>query len=377
MKDPLELAEQLIARQSVTPDDAGCQPLIAKRLAAAGFKIESMPFGNVSNLWARCGDASPLLVLAGHTDVVPSGPYSDWSSAPFTPTVRDGHLYGRGAADMKAALAAMIVAAEDFVTNNTDYKGSLGFLITSDEEGEAADGTARVVDTLVARNDKIDHCIVGEASSRDKLGDTIRIGRRGSLHGKLTVHGIQGHVAYPESARNPIHVVVPALTELVSTQWDDGGKHFPPTSLQISNLHSGTGADNIIPGSAQLQFNFRYSTASSVATLQKRVEAILHRHELQYSLDWRDGGKPFLTTPGPLTDTVSRAVYAEMGREPELSTGGGTSDGRFIAPAGAAVIELGPINDSIHKIDENIAIDDLRQLARIYRRIITALLGGE
>jgi succinyl-diaminopimelate desuccinylase len=374
MNDPLELAQQLIARRSVTPDDTGCQAIIAERLAAQGFSIEHLPFGSVSNLWARIGDAAPLLVFAGHTDVVPPGPDSAWSSPPFMPTIRGGRLYGRGAADMKGALAAMVVAAEDFLDRHDGLHGSLAFLITSDEEGEAADGTARVIDTLLERKEKIDHCIVGEASSRDKLGDGIRHGRRGSLHGKLTVHGIQGHVAYPESARNPIHTALPALAELVATQWDDGGEHFPPTSLQISNLHSGTGADNIIPGSAELLFNFRYSTASTVETLRERVEAILNRHALEYSLDWHDGGRPFLTTPGPLTDAVTRAVREEVGYEPKLSTGGGTSDGRFIAPAGAAVVELGPVNASIHKIDENVEVEELRQLARIYRRALEELL---
>lgn len=374
MRDPVELAESLIARRSITPNDAGCQDIIAERLVAAGFGAERLPFGAVSNLWARRGEVAPLLVFAGHTDVVPPGPASDWSTSAFTPTIRDGRLYGRGAADMKGALAAMIVAAEDFLADKPEHRGSLAFLITSDEEGEAADGTARVIDTLVERDETIDNCIVGEASSRDRLGDTIRYGRRGSLHGRLIVHGIQGHVAYPRAARNPIHTALPALAELVGMNWDDGGGHFPPTSLQISNLHSGTGADNIIPGSAELLFNFRYSTASTVETLQGRVEAVLNRHALDYSLDWHDGGRPFLTEPGALTEAVAHAVHAETGYKTRLSTGGGTSDGRFIAPAGAAVVELGPINASIHKVDENVGVDELRQLARIYRRILDELL---
>ncbi|HET6655387.1 MAG TPA: succinyl-diaminopimelate desuccinylase [Gammaproteobacteria bacterium] len=374
MNDPLELAQALIARRSITPDDAGCQAIIAERLAAAGFKIEHLPFGAVSNLWARLGNDAPLVVFAGHTDVVPPGPDSAWSNPPFKPTIRDDHLYGRGAADMKGALAAMIVAAEAFAASHA--RGSLAFLITSDEEGKAVDGTARVVDTLIQRGIKIDHCIVGEASSRERAGDMIRHGRRGSLHGRLTIHGIQGHVAYPDTALNPIHAALPALTELTATQWDDGGQHFPPTSLQISNFHSGTGADNIIPGEAELLFNFRYSMASTVEGLQRRVEALLKNHGLDYSLEWREGGRPFLTEPGALTGAVTRAIRAETGYEPELSTGGGTSDGRYIAPAGAAVVELGPVNASIHKVDENVAIDDLRSLARIYRRVLAELLGN-
>ncbi|HET7569440.1 MAG TPA: succinyl-diaminopimelate desuccinylase [Gammaproteobacteria bacterium] len=373
MNDPVDLALELISRRSVTPDDAGCQTIIAEQLAAAGFTVEHLPFGAVSNLWARLGNSAPLVVFAGHTDVVPPGPQGAWSTPPFTPTVRDGHLYGRGAADMKGALAAMIAAAEDFAATG-DPQGSLAFLITSDEEGTAVDGTARVIETLTGRGIRIDHCIVGEASSRNRVGDMIRHGRRGSLHGRLTVHGIQGHVAYPDSARNPIHAALPALAELTAMRWDDGNEHFPPTRLQISNIHSGTGADNVIPGSAEALFNFRYSTASTAEGLQAQVEALLKRHELEYSLNWRDGGRPFLTEPGLLTDAVTRAICAETGYEPELSTGGGTSDGRFIAPAGAAVVELGPVNASIHKVDEHVSIDELRLLARIYRRVLDELL---
>ncbi|HET6724899.1 MAG TPA: succinyl-diaminopimelate desuccinylase [Gammaproteobacteria bacterium] len=371
MNDPLELAQALIARQSVTPNDAGCQEVIAERLATAGFTIEHLPFGSVSNLWARTGEGAPLVVFAGHTDVVPPGPEDAWTNPPFKPTIRDGHLYGRGAADMKGALASMISAAEDFKPRS----GSLAFLITSDEEGEARDGTAHVVEELTSRGVAIDYCVIGEASSRERLGDMIRHGRRGSLHGRLIVHGIQGHVAYPELARNPVHAALPALTELVEVQWDDGGEHFPPTSLQISNMHSGTGADNVIPGRAEVSFNFRYSAASNVETLQTRVETLLKEHGLDYSLEWREGGRPFLTQPGALTEAVARAVHAETGYEPELSTGGGTSDGRFIAPAGAAVVELGPVNASIHQVDERVSIDDLPRLARIYRQILEELLA--
>jgi succinyl-diaminopimelate desuccinylase len=373
MNDPIDLTRELVARRSVTPDDAGCQTLIAERLEAVGFEVEHLPFGNVSNLWARLGTQSPLVVFAGHTDVVPPGPEADWTSPPFTPSIRDGQLYGRGAADMKGALAAMVVAAEEFAAESR-ANGSLAFLITSDEEGEAKRGTARVVEELSRRGIRIDHCVIGEASSRQRVGDMIRHGRRGSLHGRLTIHGIQGHVAYPGSARNPIHAALPALAELAATQWDNGGAHFPPTSLQISNIHAGTGADNVIPGRAELLFNFRYSPESTVETLTAKVESLLDQHGLDYSLDWREGGRPFLTAPGALTEAIGRAVLAETGHEPELSTGGGTSDGRYIAPTGAAVVELGPVNASIHKVDENVNVEDLRQLAEIYRRVLAMLL---
>ncbi|HET7675019.1 MAG TPA: succinyl-diaminopimelate desuccinylase [Gammaproteobacteria bacterium] len=375
MRDPLELAQALIARPSVTPEDAGCQALIAERLAEAGFAIERLPYGAVSNLWARLGDEAPLVAFAGHTDVVPPGPESSWKSPPFTPTLRDGRLYGRGAADMKGGLAAMVTAAEEFARDKR-RRGSLAFLITSDEEGTAVDGTKRVMETLRARGVKIDYCVIGEASSRERVGDLIRHGRRGSLHGRLTVRGVQGHVAYPELAHNPIHAALPVLAELIEEQWDDGGAHFPPTSLQISNVHAGTGADNVIPGSAEWLFNFRYSAESTPQDLQARVTELVERHGLDYAIDWRDAGRPFLTPPGKLTEAVARAVSAETGYAPQLSTGGGTSDGRFIAPTGTEVVELGPVNASIHKVDENVGVDELRLLAKIYRRVLGDLIGG-
>lgn len=373
MNDPLELARALIAKRSVTPEDTGCQALIAERLRAAGFSIEMMPFGRVANLWARLGDETPLVVFAGHTDVVPPGPAEAWRSDPFVPMVRDGCLYGRGAADMKGGLAAMIAAAENFAANR-ERCGSLAFLITSDEEGEAVGGTARVVTTLAERGVKIDYCIVGEATSRERVGDMIRHGRRGSLHGRLTINGVQGHVAYPDLARNPIHAALPALAALTADVWDQGNEHFPPTSLQISNLHAGTGADNVIPGTAEIVFNFRYSPAVTADGLKQRVEAILNAHGLDYDLQWRLAGQPFLTPPGTLTDAVGRAVRAVAGYDTALSTAGGTSDGRFIAPTGAEVVELGPVNASIHKVDEHVKVEDLRLLARMYRKVLDELL---
>ncbi|MGH8321297.1 MAG: succinyl-diaminopimelate desuccinylase [Gammaproteobacteria bacterium] len=376
MSAVLELTKELVARPSLTPDDAGCQPIIAARLAKLGFKIEHLHFGLVDNLWARHGNGSPLLVFAGHTDVVPSGPKEQWKSDPFTPVIRDGLLYGRGTADMKAGLAAMTVATEQFIANQPQHRGSLAFLITSDEEGPSVNGTVKVMEELNKRGEKIDWCVLGEPSCLKTFGDTLRHGRRGSLTGLLHIHGIQGHVAYPERADNPIHRVVPALTELCETKWDmRDNPHFPPTSFQISNFNSGTGAGNVIPGHADVRFNFRYSTAITAAELQKRVHEILDRHKLRYELKWRPMGEPFLTKPGELSDTVQAAVKKVTGLESKLDTGGGTSDGRYIAPTGAQVVEFGPMNASIHKIDEYVAVDDLEPLAEIYREIMEILLG--
>ena len=375
MSAVLELAKELIARPSLTPDDAGCQLLIAARLAKLGFKIEHLRFGQVDNLWARYGTEKPLLVFAGHTDVVPTGPKEQWHSDPFTPRVRAGLLYGRGAADMKGGLAAMVVATEQFLTDKPRLKGSIAFLITSDEEGPSVDGTIKVMEWLKQRGEHIDWCVLGEPSCLEKFGDTIRHGRRGSLTGLLTVHGIQGHVAYPERADNPIHRILPALAELCSTQWDmRPNPHFPPTSFQISNFHSGTGAGNVIPGDAAIRFNFRYSTAVSATELRQRVEEILKRHGVRYSLEWRPMGEPFLTQPGKLSQIVQDAVEKATGIRPTLDTGGGTSDGRYIAPTGAEVIEFGPMNASIHKIDECVALSELECLVRVYREFITKLL---
>ena len=376
MSAVLELAKELIARPSLTPDDAGCQQLIAARLAKLGFKIEHLRFGQVDNLWARYGTERPLLVFAGHTDVVPTGPKEQWHSDPFIPALKDGLLYGRGAADMKGGLAAMVVAVEQLLADKPNLKGSIGFLITSDEEGPSVDGTVRVVELLQKRGEKIDWCLLGEPSCLEKFGDTLRHGRRGSLTGLLTVHGVQGHVAYPERADNPIQRVLPALMELCDAQWDTRpNPHFPPTSFQISNFHSGTGAGNVIPGEAAIRFNFRYSTAVTAAELRDRVEETLKRHGIRYSLEWRPMGEPFLTQPGKLSSVVQDAVEKVTGLRPKLDTGGGTSDGRFIAPTGAEVIEFGPMNASIHKIDECVAVNELDLLSEIYCGIILKLSG--
>ena len=374
MSAALELAKELIARPSLTPNDQGCQQIIAAHLAKLRFKIEHLRFGQVDNLWARYGTEAPLLVFAGHTDVVPTGPQEQWQSDPFTPTVKVGLLYGRGAADMKGGLAAMVVAVEQLLTDKPKLKGSIAFLITSDEEGPSVDGTVRVMEVLQKRGEKIDWCVLGEPSCLEKFGDTLRHGRRGSLTGLLTVHGIQGHVAYPERADNPILRVLPALAELCSTQWDmQPNPHFPPTSFQISNFHSGTGAGNVIPGEAAIRFNFRYSTAVTAAELQQRVETILKRHGVRYSIEWRPMGEPFLTPPGKLSNVVQDAVEKVTGLQPKLDTGGGTSDGRYIAPTGAEVIEFGPINASIHKIDECVAVSELEALVEIYSEIMISL----
>jgi succinyl-diaminopimelate desuccinylase len=376
----LELAEALIARASVTPDDAGCQALIAERLGALGFVCERMDHGpdtgRVSNLWAkRAGSRpGPAFVFAGHTDVVPPGPLAQWTSDPFVPTHRAGLLYGRGAADMKSSIAAMVVAAEAFVAARPDHAGSIALLITSDEEGPAVDGTVKVVEALAARGERLDCCIVGEPTSVELLGDMVKNGRRGSLTGRLTVLGVQGHVAYPQLARNPIHQLGPALSALASESWDAGNAHFPPTSFQISNIHGGTGVGNVIPGEVVLDFNFRFSTESTPEALKRRVTALLESHGLDYRLDWTLGGEPFLTPVASLSDALGAAIEAECGIRPALSTTGGTSDGRFIARICPQVVEFGPRNASIHKIDEHVAAADIDRLAAIYRGVLERLL---
>ncbi len=380
MNTALRLAEALIARPSVTPNDAGCQALIAQRLQPLGFACESIAGGpesfRVSNLWAlrRGGQPGPTLVFAGHTDVVPTGPLAQWTSDPFVPTHRGGLLYGRGAADMKGSIAAMVVAVESFVQAHPRHAGAIGLLITSDEEGPAVDGTVRVVEALKTRAQAIDLCIVGEPTSVDVLGDTIKNGRRGTLSGKLAIKGIQGHVAYPQLARNPIHQVAPALAELAATEWDRGNAFFPPTTFQVSNIHAGTGVGNVIPGEVVIDFNFRFSTESTADGLKQRVSALLDRHGLEYTLSWTLGGETFLTAPGPLTDAVRAAIQAECGVTTQLSTTGGTSDGRFIATICPQVVELGPRNHSIHKIDECVEAADIDRLANIYRRVMENLL---
>ena len=374
MRSALDLARQLIARRSVTPEDAGCQDLVAQRLAAAGFGCESLRCGEVTNLWARRGSGHPLVCFAGHTDVVPPGPLERWQSDPFVPLERDGRLYGRGAADMKSSIAAFVVAAEAFVQERPAHSGSIALLITSDEEGPSVDGTVRVVERLKALGESIDYCIVGEPSSVNALGDMIKHGRRGSLSGRLTVRGVQGHVAYPQRAKNPIHALAPALAELASTVWDQGNEHFPPTTWQASNIHAGTGVGNVIPGSLELDFNFRFSTASSEHSLRERLEAVLGRHGVDYALAWVLGGNPFLTRRGELVEVVARAIRTHTGRTPELSTTGGTSDARFIAEICPQIVELGPVNASIHQVDEHIALAELELLPKIYLDTLRALL---
>ena len=376
MQDPtVELARELIRRPSVTPDDAGCQVLIAERLARMGFRIEPMPFGEVHNLWARRGEQGPLLCLAGHTDVVPPGPREAWRHDPFDPVIEDGRLYGRGAADMKGSLAAMVTACERFLARCPDHRGSLAFLLTSDEEGPAVDGTARVVRALQARGERIDWALVGEPTAERSAGDVIKNGRRGSLSGRLRVIGRQGHVAYPDKADNPIHRFAPALAELVAAEWDRGNEHFPPTTFQVSNIQAGTGAGNVIPGELEAWFNFRYSTETTAEALRARVEEVLRRHAIPHELAWEHSGEPFLTPAGELVEAVRAAVRRVAGIEPRLSTSGGTSDGRFIAPTGAQVVELGPCNATIHQADEHVAVEELVRLSAIYEAVLDALLA--
>lgn len=371
----LSLAQALISRPSVTPDDAGCQALLAERLEAIGFRCETIASGGVTNLWARRGTTSPVTVFAGHTDVVPTGPRERWKHDPFTPVLEDGRLYGRGAADMKSSIAAFVVAAEEFVAACPDHQGSIALLITSDEEGPATDGTVKVCETLAARGETLDYCIVGEPTSVSTLGDTLKNGRRGSLSGKLIVKGIQGHVAYPHLARNPVHQCAAAVAELAASSWDDGNEYFPPTTFQISNFHAGTGATNVVPGTAEIDFNFRFSTESTPETLKARVHAILDSHGLEYDLAWNLSGSPFLTPAGELSQAMVGAIAQELGVKAELSTTGGTSDGRFIARICPQVVEFGPINATIHQIDEHIAADTLEPLKNVYRRTLENLLG--
>jgi succinyl-diaminopimelate desuccinylase len=371
----LALTQDLIRRASVSPEDVGCLQVIGERLGALGFRIERMPFGPVENLWARHGTSGPVLCFAGHTDVVPTGPREEWHTDPFEPVIRDGMLYGRGAADMKSGLAAMITATERFMARHSDHRGSLAFLLTSDEEGPSVDGTRRVMEVLEARGEKITWCVVGEPTSSEAFGDMIKIGRRGSLSGKLTVHGVQGHVAYPHLADNPVHAVAPALAELASRTWDKGNEFFQPTTFQVSNISAGTGAPNVIPGELKARFNIRFSTEQTVEKLQRTITDILDRHKVNYSLEWFVSGLPFFTPPGELSAAVVQAVREHTGRTPDLSTTGGTSDGRFIAPTGAQVVELGVLNATIHKVNECVRVADVDTLSATYERIMELLLG--
>jgi succinyl-diaminopimelate desuccinylase len=371
----LALARELISRRSVTPEDGGCQQLLAQRLRALGFTVESLRSGQVDNLWARHGDGRPLVCFAGHTDVVPTGPLEKWHTDPFVPTERDGKLYGRGAADMKTSIAAFVIAAGQFLAERPSHRGSIALLITSDEEGIAVDGTVRVVEKLKAQGERIDYCLVGEPTCAARLGDAIKNGRRGSLSGRLRVKGLQAHIAYPQLGKNPIHLVAPAFAELAATEWDKGNEYFPQTTWQISNVHSGTGADNVIPGELDAAFNFRFSTASSPDELKRRVHAVLDRHGLDYQLEWILGGKPFLTPKGDLVDAVSGAIAEVTGVRPEVNTAGGTSDGRFIADICPQVVEFGPVNASIHKLNEHIELAAVGPLREVYRRVLVKLLG--
>jgi succinyl-diaminopimelate desuccinylase len=374
--DPtIDLLCDLIRRRSVTPDDAGCQDLLRERLEAVGFACETLQFNDVTNLWARRGTDGPVLCLAGHTDVVPPGNEAEWDSEPFEPTFRDGMLYARGSADMKSGLAAMIVAVENFIDAHPEHAGSIAFLVTSDEEGRARDGTLKVMEALAERQEKIDWCVLGEPSSEHELGDVIRVGRRGSLSGMLRVGGVQGHVAYPQLADNPIRRFAPVLAELHEIRWDEGNEYFPPTSFQVVDVRAGVGAPNVTPGELTARFNFRYSTEWTHESLKEKVQSVFDAHDIDYELDWHLSGKPFLTAPGRLVDTVQQAVTETVGGTPELSTGGGTSDGRFISPAGVDVVELGPVNASIHKVNEHVRVDDVIALTAMYRRILELLLA--
>ena len=375
MSVTLELTQDLMARRSVTPADEGCQDVLARRLEAAGFTIERLRYGIVDNLWARRGTTGPLLCFAGHTDVVPTGPLEEWKSDPFAPSVRDGVLYGRGAADMKSGLAAMVTAAEQFTREHPAHKGSIAFLITSDEEGPSVDGTKRVMETLSGRNERIDWCVVGEPSSEKNIGDTIKVGRRGSFSGRLTVHGVQGHVAYPQLAVNPVHAFAPALAELVAREWDQGTEFFQPTTFQISNFNAGTGAPNVIPGELKARFNLRYSPVQTLDGLKETVEGILRRHGVKFTIEWYLSGEPFYTPPGAFSEAVSAAVKEVTGTTPKYSTGGGTSDGRFIAPTGAQVVELGVVNATIHKVNESVRVEDIDALHNMYVKTLRNLLA--
>jgi len=375
MSKALELTQELMSRASVSPTDGGCQAVMIERLEAIGFKVDSMRFGPVDNFWAKRGHGGPVFCFAGHTDVVPPGPLDDWRTDPFLPVIENGILYGRGAADMKSGLAAMVTASEDFVERYPDHRGTIAFLITSDEEGPSVDGTRRVVEVLRERQETIDWCLVGEPASERLLGDTIKIGRRGSLSGRLTVHGVQGHIAYPQLANNPVHALAPALVELTSWTWDQGNEHFQPTTFQVSNISAGTGAPNVIPGELKARFNLRFSTEQTVETLKTTVEGILAKHRVNYSLEWFVSGYPFLTAPGALSNAATRAVHEQLNVRPKLSTGGGTSDGRFIAPMGAQVIELGVINETIHKVNECVRVEDIDRLRQIYFRTLELLLA--
>lgn len=374
MSDTLELAKDLISRPSVTPEDIGCQALIAERLSKIGFKIEHMRFGETDNLWARRGNGGPLFTFAGHTDVVPTGPEENWKYPPFEPTIDNGNLYGRGTADMKGSIACMLTACERFIAQNSDHNGSIAFLITSDEEGPALDGTVKVIETLEARDEKIDWCLVGEPSSTNKVCDVIKNGRRGSIGCTLKVIGKQGHVAYPHLAKNPIHEFAPVLKILTETEWDKGNEFFPPTTFQVSNIHAGTGVTNVIPGECEVIFNFRFSTAITDAQIRQRVEALLNEHNIEYEIDWVLSGQAFSTERGKLVNATQKAIKDICGYDSELSTAGGTSDGRFIAPTGAQVVELGPLNATIHQVNECVAIEDLETLSNVYEKILFNLL---